>query len=553
MSVTSLVGILDRLDPQTLYRLFEQYHLSQQDLFGWLLNPVRVDDVMHTFSPDELADLRSYLLQAEHMRSPLSKLAHGRNLAKNLGETLIAFTLRDTYARDVIPFDYFPLLLPHVFELPKTLRSAERSPRNAPTYGFEALLPLFHLVTEARREPLPQTNSGQLYRRTIGKMRKVLPPWISAEMLDSAANLAYYFRLVTLSGDGSLVATSEATNFFSHPTPQILSFIMQWALDHHNLFLVVITALAAVLDPDEWLDTQAVLKWGKALKIPGAYDSYSLEYSLTSLIAAGIWENHGRFLGRLTDAYYYGGFRQQLLAEKERTLLIEPTGDVLAPPETSPYVLWTISSMAQLVKYDLMTVYHIDRPAISQAVMQQWDATTYLADLRHMARVDIPTNLQHNIQDWFKQLTRHRLLHATLLHSEDTKDSVAAEKILQHFVIARLSPTDLIVRADNRKALFKALEQSGVPVIPHIEEYDDPDDLAYDDFLTTPFDSTLHRALVRALRGQQWVVIQHIGDKNPVRLLPIHITLMNVEGVLENRDIVTIPLPDIQTVEVVPS
>jgi hypothetical protein len=416
-------------------------------------------------------------------------------------------------------------------------------------------------------DPMPRTTNGQIYRRTINKIKKVLPQTVMSEQLDAMSRVAYYFQLLTPSKNHSLITTAEADVFFSHSVPEIQSLIMQAALENSPLFSLYVIALAARLAPEEWLDIDAALKWAKNEQIPGAYDTYTLSYFLHGLIEQGIWEKRGRVLGRLTDAYYYGWIRKTDSQQTAPTLLIEPTGDVLAPPDTLPATLWELDSMATLVKYDQMTVYHIDRTAIVYAVMTHWSAPSYLAALASMSRVPVPVNLTSNIEDWFRQLSRHTLVHATILHSEDPKDSADAERILRDYVRRRLSPTDLIVDAGEMKQLLRVLDKSGMPVIPHVEEYDavTPDDEFYEDYdpylgpvvrepihnvHTANLQRTLGHALIVGATVSLEVRDPESGQISHIRLRPIRMDQTFLVGVSEKDNPALVPVASIQECEV---
>lgn len=554
MSTFSLSSIIDRLDPQILLQLSAGGKKSRGEIYQDLVDLPRVQQAADSLTARERQSLLLFLKEERPARQQMSRLPQGDTLMKKLGEAYIVFTLRDTFNRQMIPLDYYPALLDLLVHPQPQLAGPDRTERRQPSNGFEAILPLYHLLSEARREPLPQTNSGQIYRRTIGKLRKTLPASVSAEKIDSAVNLGYYYRLLALSPDGSLVTTMEAESFFSHTMPEMLSRVLQWSLERAPLFLIFIVSLAALLEPDQWLDTAAVLKWGKELKLPGAYDSYTLSYSLEGLGAAGIWETRGQSSGRLTDPYYYGWARRQLVPQSAQAVLIEPTGDVLAPPHTLLSTLWDLDAMANLVKYDQMTVYHIDRSSIAHAVLGQWDRDTCLAALDQMSRVPVPSNLRQNIEDWFKQLTRHRMLRATILHSADARDSAEAEKILHEHIRARLSPTDLIVSHENPKQLFKVMEHYGVPVIPRIEDYDDGE--GDGPTQKSPWDEVappLRRGLAGAVSLGSRIAVRTRapGAKTAtVRLLPLRLDQGTLDGVSDQGEAVSLPLHDIQDFEV---
>ncbi len=564
----SLVTILDRLEPKALVSLSDQGRKNRSQIFHDLLNPQKFLAVMDSLSDEERTSLRRFIMEERVGYLKMEQLPSGASLLSKLGNAYIAFSVRDQTFRQVIPLDFYPAMLGHLLEeRPPALIGANRSARHDAGQNFQAILPLFHLLSQARMEPIARTTTGQIYRRIITKLKKSLPPSVTAEQLDTAAHSAYYYHLLKPTvRERALTTTAEADIFFTHTVDEIQSLLLQAALDNSPLFSLFVVALAGLLHPDEWLDIEVALKWAKAEKIPGAYDTYTLSYFLNGLIERGIWERAGKNLGRLTDAYYYGWVHGPEQAQAAPRVLIEPTGDVLIPPDALPSTRWELDSMATLIKYDQMTVYHIDRSAIAYAVLNHWTAPSYLSALTAMSRVETPDNLATNIEDWFRQLARHNMMHGTVLHSDDPQDSTSAERILREHVLRRLSPTDLIVSTDAVKQVQKLLEKSGMPINPHIEEYDRPTEEGfyedYDPYLgpippdpvrtvqTVNLQRRLEHALIAGSEVSLEVLNSDSGELSRIRLRPLRLDQNFLVGISEQDNPAQVPVAAIQTCEV---
>lgn len=384
--------------------------------------------------------------------------------------------------------------------------------------------------------------------------------------------VGFYYHLLQRGPERTIEASLDVEDFFAHGLSEILSRYLQFALEHGTPFQLITIALAALLAPDEWLDTEVLLKWAKGQRLPGAFDLYSLSYFLDHLVQLGIWEKHNKFLGRLTNPYYFGWIRHEFEPLSDQTLVIEPTGEVLVPPNTSLSTLWDLDGMAEIKKYDQMRVYHINRHSITTAVLDGWDPDTYLQRLQDMSRVPIPSNLEHNIRDWFRQLTRHSVIHATILHSATAEDSYNAERILGPLIIKRLSPTELIVNRADLKGITQALDKSGIPLIPIVHELDANRETkmnaytSYDYYYEDDaFDSRrrsvqqgnplgLSRKIRNLVGTGKMVRIRYrpAGKNAPevIRLRPIHIDPIALDGVLDNNQVLTLYLNQIDSYEV---
>lgn len=567
----SLSPILDGLGPEPLWHMTHFGQYSRDIVWKTLVGPERIHTILKTLSKKDAQALLQFLVQDPNGYNQIPSLQRHEQLVETLSKNLIMYTVNDGYVHAVVPLDFYPAILDALLiDRPQALISSVKTPRPEPTNGFEALLPLFHILSQARREPLPMTTNGQIYRRILTKMKKILPPSITPETLDRTARLGYYYHLLQNGSGRTLEASIDIEHFFSRGMGEVLSRFLQYGLDHGSPFQMITLALAALLGPEEWLDMNQFLKWGKDHRIPGAYDPYSLSYFLDYFVTLGIWEKRDKILGRLTDPYYYGWIWSELEPLSDQTLVIEPTGDVLVPPDTSLSTLWDIDGMAEIKKYDQMRVYHISRRSVTASVLDGWDADTFILRLQNMARVPIPGNLEHNIRDWFRQLTRHSVIHATILHSATTEDSINAERVLKPHIIKRLSPTELIIQGKEIKPIAQALEKYGIPLIPIVHDLDPSPRLAapspyeYDDMNDEGSRRTtvqqgnplgLSRRLRLLMAAKQPLVVHYRKQKNKssvetIRLQPIHIDPVFMDGVTGDNRVLTLYLDQIESYEV---
>ncbi len=567
----SLSFILEGLGPEPMWRLTQFGRYTRETVWDQLVSQDRIRDVLETLTKKEGQALLQFLVQENNSFNPQTSLHRYEAIVEKLSQHLLLFTSVDSYARTVIPLDYYPPLIDALLiDRPQSLTASVKTPRNPPGNGFDAILPLFHILSQARKEPLPMTNQGQIYRRILTKLKKLLPEDMSYESLEVFARMAFYHHLLQMGKGRTLEASLDIEKFFARGVGEILSRILQYALQHGLPFQIITLALASLLEPDQWLDLSNLVQWAKSRRIPAAYDVYSLSYYLRTMADLGIWEYRDQHLWRLTSPYYYGWNKGQLEPLTEKTLIIEPTGDVLAPPDSALSTLWDIDGMAEIKKYDQMRVYHISRHSIVTAVLDGWDAETYVHRLKDMARVPIPGNLEHNIRDWFRQLTRHQLLRATVLHSQSADDSVQAERILGKKIIQRLSPTDLIFDYADVRSVVRSLERSGIPIIPVVNEVDTdtskkPNQELHLDYEEQVEESRRHTVQqgnplglsrqIRTLIEAKNTLLVHFRPQNKsevesIVLRPIDIDPFALNGVTRENEVMTLYLDQIESCEV---
>ncbi len=332
---------------------------------------------------------------------------------------------------------------------------------------------LYQLLSYARQEPLPLTLQGNVFKRVETKM--VQKFWPGADRgLERIQHLEHFAQLHSLLEYAQdqrclLVAEDQAHQFFSRTPGERHQAWFDYgfhSLSSSNL-PQLLAAFAACLAPEQWLDMEKIPVWltEHGVVPPGAHVNLSLH--ATRLQDVGIWEGDRR-RARLTDAAYFAA-NAGLAHPVRGQALVQPTGEVMVPPESPWEERWAWDAIASLVRCDRMTVYRITKEGLERALDLGRQFPDVLRLMSDMSKSPLPANVRSNLEDWHLQLTRHRILEVTLVHSQSAADSNEIESALGPSVLFRLSSTDLVIPPASGPAVIRTLNRAGIAMRNRIE------------------------------------------------------------------------------------
>ena len=367
-----------------------------------------------------------------------------------------------------------PLLEVMVIRPSNALRQimhAKSSPREfseSPVW-WSLIHDLFMVLSHARRDPLQLTQEGQVYRRVVTKLGQ--KTWYKGQLnsVESAIYAANALGLLFPDANHKFLSVSPAAGkFWQLSTAEIFGLIEQFLATNYGMALQkLLWTLAGDLEPDQWLDLAKLKSWVQEQKATGM-SVYNIDPLLNFTTELGLTEKNGSLL-RLSDAAYWA-FHQRCEPTESRAVVIQPTGEVLVPPNTSYRDRWIVDQHASPVKWDRMAVYRIDRESVADSTQRGISVDDYVSQWTQISRTKIPGNVEANIRDWYRALGRHRMVRATLIHSVDSVESHQVEQILgkSEPFLERLSPQDLIIADTRLEAVQKALDRAGIAMLPTI-------------------------------------------------------------------------------------
>lgn len=244
-------------------------------------------------------------------------------------------------------------------------------------------------------------------------------------------------------------------------------------------------ALAALrrTDPgrDAWIDLAALGELVAARRAgPGRgpaharLERFLLRFlSLSGMLAHG--RRGGRVVARLTPLGRAILDEEPLPAGEPRNpaaLWVQPSFEVLVPPETPPRLWWDLDRMADLEQTGAVMRYRLSRESVYQALAAGWDAERIGRFLAAHSRTGVPQNVAYTIREWAGRFGQTAFVATVLLHCESAElaDAIAASPRLAPYLAGRVGPRALAVREGAEPALRRALLEEGHLPAPGIRQ-----------------------------------------------------------------------------------
>lgn len=451
-----------------------------------LTSPERVRQTLARLSQDALDALKTWVLERGVWRSAprQSRLAAG---IEELGRRGWVFeTAYGPYRRTAImPWELMPSLLENLWEIPWDHLSSpgqERPETPAPIWS-PLIHDIFQILSYTRREPLLLTTQHEVYRRQLSKLESLM--WERRGMSAGATvrhvlSLMERLDLFEMHQNPHRLQVSPGARRFWQSGPRgVVREFGEYLFDpsHHVWPILPWVALASLLPRDRTLNIAAATAWLSKIGLASIQNPYWLDQAMAELVIFDIWDATGPSQGRLTQ-WAQSGLSGHFEEPDPQSAIVQPTGEILVPPAVPLDERWEIDRLASRVKSDRVSIYRLDQAAVKAGVRQKLDAAQHMEALTTLTRHPLPDNVRVNLSDWYRALGRHRVLEATLIHSQTPEDSRDLETLLGADALERLSPTDVIIPAGRVKEILRRLDKAGAPMLPDIfrpsEGADDP-------------------------------------------------------------------------------
>lgn len=450
-------------------------------LYSALSDPQRINSAMSALSPAARALLTQVLLHGGLLA--WDRVANHDDLSEvfhELGRQALLFNVQNQYGGHylALPREYVATAWRHLIspEVAASMAAKARAPRReVVAYDWMPFLQqAYQVLSFMRTEPLTLTQHGYVYKRLETRLGQLV--WPNHEA-DAAANeLLSMLRYLTATrlirhdpvARSLVVQESVAREFFNAQAEDRCQSWLAYASEQHGSELrQIIIAVASQIESDQFLDLTRLTAWLAQYDVK--LSDPARDVHLQGLRDRQVWEpGDVRGIGRLTDPAYFGA-RGQIAPSVPGQAVIQPTGEVLVPPETPWSERWQWDRMATLVRTDRMAVYQLDRRGVERALDLQTPVDALIATIEGLARSSIPTNVRANLDDWNRALTRHRFIQGLIVHSDSPQHSKEVEKRLGRRILSRLSDTVLIIAPDAANESIRMLNKAGIIVRSRIE------------------------------------------------------------------------------------
>lgn len=131
----------------------------------------------------------------------------------------------------------------------------------------------------------------------------------------------------------------------------------------------------------------------------------------------------------------------------ERRIFVQPSGDVILPPNCEFTLQSWVELVADLVKVDQASVYRLTETSIARALDHGGTPETILEILEKAAPGGLPQPVRVDLDRWLHHHKRLQFWQVTVLEcpSAEVAEELLASRALDAFVVGRLSPNHILV------------------------------------------------------------------------------------------------------------
>lgn len=124
---------------------------------------------------------------------------------------------------------------------------------------------------------------------------------------------------------------------------------------------------------------------------------------------------------------------------------VTPAFEVMLGPDADPQITLDIALAAEPVRFDTVLTFKLTPASIGSALSLGLDTTRILAALDRVGRHPVPDNVRHMVLDWSRTSRTATVRKAWVIETNGTEAAEAAARALGARVIARPTPTTLLV------------------------------------------------------------------------------------------------------------
>jgi hypothetical protein len=354
-----------------------------------------------------------------------------------------------------------------------------------PTLGFE----LLRFLSTILGEPLNVKKDGTIHKRSIHKIMSCIQlkdedlshlewsyayqdlyPPVFAVLLDFSLRLGF----VRIIGNTASVEREVIESWMKVQTIRQIDHLMynQWmelclpnsiTLQHFALGLDRMASKG-------WIEVEKLARWAGCcvdVEKSAAELAAEAEQGWLKPLAAFGWVELGVCSGsrvcRMQLSVGESPEAEASLPLLEQALFVQPDFELLAPIQSSAFLIWMLFQTTELKRTDAMCSFHISKSSYIRAHEQGYPVSRLIDEMARFAKYGIPDNVAAAIEDWRKQLGRieiRELLALTCIDRQ-TADELEALPAIQPFLMSRLGERDFMIDRRSLTELKSQLEHAG--------------------------------------------------------------------------------------------
>ncbi|MDX9752630.1 MAG: helicase-associated domain-containing protein [bacterium] len=354
---------------------------------------------------------------------------------------------------------------------------------------------VYHLLGVLRRHPAKLTQKGDMHRKTYERWASRFPYIPPREaFLDYLFAFCQTNQLILHKHDRIRVALTVRDWFAQGlgPTqavlwkglfddrintdPEFFSLVLYLLLLHRS---VSTPDRTVVIDRDSLYSCLAgrPLFQHESQPIPRSKFDDCLELLVASGLLNCVGAGDGRMLRLTADSVrFFEGTLDAVPPEEHRTMepcMLQPSFQLLVPPNYSYSVLWDLDECAELIRRDVLTEFQITKERILQALRAGWTPARLQRFFLELTLGKMPDNVRYSLEEWCGKYGQIQMRRVVLLEckTKELADEIPHLPAVQSMDLERIADRYYVVEEAVYRTLYQELLDRGYE--PSIVRRDD--------------------------------------------------------------------------------
>lgn len=167
--------------------------------------------------------------------------------------------------------------------------------------------------------------------------------------------------------------------------------------------------------------------------------------------------------GKAGDALQMQAQTEADLRRSSTLAIIQPTFEVLVPPEGDAVYGWDLQQLATLTQSERMRHYELTRESVYKALQAGWDEQRMLSFLRKIGAYELPGNVERTLIGWCQEFGRIKVEVCCVITCKDAATRAEIEQLapLSQRVLGTLGDTALVLPSGDQAKIASTLQKLG--------------------------------------------------------------------------------------------
>jgi hypothetical protein len=159
-------------------------------------------------------------------------------------------------------------------------------------------------------------------------------------------------------------------------------------------------------------------------------------------------------------------------SDSAKPIIIQPNFEVTLPQEVAAGEAFFLGRIARLTKHDIYPRFELAKERLAMTLHEGLELDEAVGRLEKMSQGTIPQNVTMTMKSWGSEFESMRLYRGIVLTIEASRRFVVDQRSVRRLIRKELAPGVYLIAERNIPELRSALADSGVELLPEIEQAD---------------------------------------------------------------------------------